>query len=67
MPQSDTPLIVDRESTRHTPFEHEITAEPTDLRSIGTVEVTVAGVWTVRTRSVAKIPVLPNWMTAIQK
>jgi hypothetical protein len=67
VPQSDTPRIVDTESTRQTPFEHEITAEPTEFHSAGTVEASFAGVWTVRTGSVARIPALPQWMMASRK
>ena len=63
MQQPDTPRVVDTESPRHTPFEHEITADPTEFQSAGTVEAEVAGIWTVRAGTVAYVPALPRWMT----
>ena len=67
MPEPDEPRESEIESPRHTPFEHEVTAEPTEIRSAGVVEKKVVGVWTVRTGTVSRIPALPTWMAENRK
>jgi len=62
MPRPNAPRKNEIESPRHTPFEHEVTAEPTEIHSAGIVEKKPVGVWTVRTGTMSQMPALPLWM-----
>jgi hypothetical protein len=48
---------------RHTPFEHEIAAEPSQVFVTGSVETRFEGVWQKTVGTVVHSPLLPAWMT----
>jgi hypothetical protein len=69
MPQRDTSegKVVVPDVSRHTPFEHEITAEPTKITVTRVTYTKPAGLWHTTKGTLSHLPALPHWMRPSRK
>jgi hypothetical protein len=61
---ANTEKDVAPEVFRGTPFEHEVTAEPEELRVVSVLYTKPDGAWSTKTGTPVHTPALPTWMTA---
>ncbi len=67
MPRQAKPDAIGPDLVGRTPFEHQLPAEPSES-SCETVRATKAvGTWRTQVGTVARMPVLPAWMTQVGK
>ena len=56
------PKVVLPNVARHTPFEHEITADPAEKPEFGATRLIPTRLWSVRAGRRSVTPSLPKWM-----